>query len=130
MTIALMALSPADTAFSILRDWVTLLFWSVDMVMSCITGTTVEGFPIMTPCHIRKILDSVVPFGCNRGWFGWVFAIMAWRVPIRAVEVKRVVAGHYALYELLVGLTALVDKVQRVLSMLRDSIESEMMFIL
>jgi len=127
------AFEPEPNTFTQFMDYFTLVFWSADIFMSCITGYVARGVTIMDPKLIIKnylrtlFLMDLVVVGPD-----WIFlivtlasqgsnnAIDAGQGSNRIIRVMRVVR--------LARLLRLV-KLTRGLAMVRDRIESEFMFI-
>ena len=112
-------------------DWITLVFWSLDCVMSLITGVTVRGVIVM---RFSRILIVYL-----KGWFildllvigpDWLFTIAALVTNTRdsgGGNVGRLVRIFRVLR---VARLLRLAKLQRLASKIKDRIESELTFIL
>lgn len=129
--IPLDAFEPAPNGFTSFMDYTTLTFWTLDILMSCITGYVHRGVTVMDPWLILRnylrtlFLMDLVVVGPD-----WIFLIAMsgsdedsngpGSGSNRLVRIMRVAR--------LARLLRLV-KLARGLAMLRDRIESEVMFI-
>jgi hypothetical protein len=132
ITIPLSVFGPDRRGFMSSMEWVTLVFWTLDMIMSCISGVIIKGAPVMDPLIIMRkylrtwfILDVVV-VGPD-----WVFTLMeifgggggdsggaaeSGKL-LRALRIGRCVR------------LLRLAKLQKIMTMLRDQIDSELTFI-
>lgn len=133
--IPLMAFGPERTTFIKVMDWTTLIFWTVDVLMSLITGFVEKGVDVMSPWRILVnylktwfLIDLVVIvpdwtftimdiFADDDGEGGGTEAGDSGKL-LRALRIIRVAR-----------LLRLV-KLKRIFDFIRDRIESEMMFIM
>mmetsp|Transcript_114373 Transcript_114373/g.356159 ORF Transcript_114373/g.356159 Transcript_114373/m.356159 type:complete len:866 (+) Transcript_114373:229-2826(+) len=128
--IPLEAFDPDPHTFTTFMDYATLIFWTADIFMSCITGYVHRGVTIMEPKKIiRHYLKSLFLMDLVVVGPDWIFLLLmlsngdsvnAGKGSNRLVRVMRVVR--------LARLLRLV-KLARGLAMIRDRIESEVMFI-
>lgn len=129
--IPLSAFGPKRVLFIAIMEWIALIFWSGDMLMSCITGVVVKGETSMDPRTILRvyfkswfILDVIVVFP------DWIFTLMA----LFGDGDGGGAAGSGKLLRALRVLRTIrllrLAKLQRILMLLRDRIESEMTFII
>lgn len=129
LTIPLGVFDPEQILFFAAMDWITLLFWTGDMFMSCMTSYVHEGTVIYTKSLIFMnylktwfILDLVVNLP------DWIAIFLEWAgkssgggsVDIGFLRSLRVIRS--------VRLLRLV-KLKRILAMIKDRIASEAVFI-
>jgi len=127
--IPLSTFGPAQTAFMTMMEWTTLVFWTGDCVMSCLTGVVIKGVTVMEPKVVLKTYA--------RTWFGldvivvvpdWVFTITA-----MMGDGKKGAASSGRLLRTLRFLRTVrllrLAKLQRIFSLLKDRIDSELTFI-
>jgi len=130
--IPLDAFDPDPHPFTTFMDYMTLVFWTLDIVMSCMTGYVHRGVTIMDPKLImRNYLKTLFVMDLIVVGPDWVFLFVRMSSPEgtsstsgqggnRLVRIMRVVR--------LARLLRLV-KLARGVAMIRDRIESEVMFI-
>lgn len=131
--IPMMAFDPPRTGFSIAMDWVTLIFWTFDMLASCMTGYFYKGDQVMNPLMIL----------CNylRGWFlldvavvvpDWVFTVLELASSGQSGGSDGAEGGRMlrALRVLRTARLLRLAKLKRLISILKDHIDSEATFIM
>jgi CRP-like cAMP-binding protein len=128
--IPMVAFSPPPHPITTFMDWFTLVFWTGDMIASIVTGYIDDGVTIMDP---RKILRNYLG-----SWFSLDCAVVGpdWAFTIIELTSREDTGEGGNLGKLLRGLRAVrvvrllrLAKLKRVLSMIRDRIDSEYMFI-
>eukprot|EP00931_Biecheleriopsis_adriatica_P108671 TRINITY_DN83007_c0_g1_i1.p1 TRINITY_DN83007_c0_g1~~TRINITY_DN83007_c0_g1_i1.p1 ORF type:complete len:736 (-),score=142.10 TRINITY_DN83007_c0_g1_i1:15-2222(-) len=134
LSIPLSAFEPDDVPFTIVMDWITQLFWTGDMVMSCLTGFISEGEIVMSPRLIFInylktwfVLDLIVN---GPDWFATFVAMGAGDQNSgtdNTTDVGRLLRSLRVVRT--VRLLRLV-KLKRILAMIKDRITSEAVFIL
>jgi len=122
------AFQPKETVFMKFMDWLTLLFWTADMVASALTGYTLNGIAVMDP---RQIWVKYL-----KGWFvldliivgpDWVFTLMGLGSDEAAEgsETARLLRSFRMVRVLRLLRLA---KLKRLLVQLKDRIHSELVF--
>lgn len=130
LMIPALAFDPERDTFMVTMEWLTLVFWSSDMIMSCITGVVVKGVTHMEAWFILKvylrtwfILDIIVVVP------DWIFTIME----LTDGEESGGAADSGKLLRALRFFRTIrllrLAKLQRIIMLLRDRIESESTFI-
>lgn len=125
-----LAFMPKENAFLIFMDWLTMLFWTMDMVFTFFVGYISRGRLVMSPAAIAKrylitwfLLDAVVVAGdwfnnvgsASSGGSGSVSGLGKLVRSLRAIRVLR-------LLRLL--------KLRRMMAELQDHISSEYTYLL
>lgn len=128
------AFEPERTDFLASMEYITLCFWTCDIFMSCITGYVHRGVTIMDPKMILRhylksfFLVDMVVVGPD-----WVFLIVRWSTEMETSGSDPAGAGSNRVVRIMrvVRLARLLRlvKLTRGLQMMRDRIESEVMFI-
>mmetsp|Transcript_96649 Transcript_96649/g.224078 ORF Transcript_96649/g.224078 Transcript_96649/m.224078 type:complete len:829 (-) Transcript_96649:132-2618(-) len=123
------AFDPPDTWFSIGMDWITLLFWTGDMVQGFFLGYFEKGCLVLDHSRILRhylitwfVLDAIV---VGPEWFMTVASSTAENGE-QAGEMAKILKGARAVRVL--RLLRLL-KLQRIINFLYDRIESEHTFI-
>jgi len=126
--IPLSVFGPSREGFIENAEWFTLVFWTLDMFMSCLTGVFVKGATVMEPVVILKtylrtwfLLDIVV-VGPD-----WLFRMLAF-----ASSSSGQGASGTKLLKALRVLRSIrvlrLAKLKRILGMIRDQIDSQVTF--
>jgi len=127
--VPLNAFKPDEEIFMVLMEWVTLVFWSADIVASFLTGYARKGRTEMNPCAIAK--------NYCLGWFpldilivvpDWIFTMMALTAEDSAggsTENVRLLRSFRVVRVLRLLRLA---KLQKLLVILKDKFQSELVF--
>jgi hypothetical protein len=132
--IPMSAYTPLRSTFFRIMDWVTLLFWTSDMVASFLTGFMHQGKTIMDPLMIAKQYMSV--------WFwidicivgpDWIFTIV--ELALEANEDTASSAGNASsLIRIVRAVRVLrllrMAKMKRYVAKVKDMITSERVFLM
>ncbi|CAK9049794.1 unnamed protein product [Durusdinium trenchii] len=130
-TIPLAAFDPDPHWFTTTMDWTTQIFWTLDILMSLITGYVSEGAIVTSPWRIFKnymrtwfILDLAV---CGPDWVSTFVEIYSTDFTSDPGGVNRLLRSLRVVRT--VRLLRLV-KLKRILATIKDRITSEAVFIL
>jgi len=130
------AFDPPDNLFFIAMNWITLLFWTCDMAVSCMSGYEYQNKVIMDPkkivinyCKTRLAFDTLV------NGIDWIFAVLeiisdasggdnAGSEVGRALKARRIfrIARLYRLIK--------VSKVGKMIWIIMEETESDLVFVL
>jgi len=132
ITIPLQAFDLPPNDFLRFMEWFTLMFWTLDMVGSCVTGYVHEGF---TEMKLRRIMINYV-----KTWLlldlivvgpDWFFLIM---YGLSGEKESNMNTSGSKLFKIVraIRCTRLlrIAKLQRLVAMVRDRIRSEVAFIM
>jgi len=120
--VPLQAFNPPQTTPLVVMDWLTLIFWTVNVGMSLTTGYVEEGITIMEP---RKIVKRYL-----KTWFvvdlvvlvpDWVFTIIASDANSEAVAIRLTRVVRLARVVRLLRLVRL----KRLFEQIEDALDSE-----